>query len=117
MVDLVFEYMPDDPLPGAWGKEFPLFFFHEGGSWEKLFQIGGSPAGKGVGNHLPGCLKPGNQLSDLAWSLPIVVPVVKIGIPFTHPPLEPEDSCANHMFEDYPNRPLMWPDREGKLFG
>jgi len=35
--------------------------------------------------------------------LPILVPVYKIGIPFTHPQVEPRNSCANHMAEKHPN--------------
>ena len=92
MVHLVFEHMPDNPLPRLRRDELPLCFTQEGRGGEPLSQIGGSPAGKGVGNHVPGLLQPADQFSGLVRSLLIGVPGDQTGISFTQPPLELKDA-------------------------
>src|SRR5579859_6116794 len=103
MVELMFEHMPDNPLSRAFAEDSLLFFAQECRRWEKVPKFGGSPAGKCIGNHLPGSLKPGNQFGGCKHGRRLVVPRVpvsdgsKIGTPFTHPPLEPPDTVGNNM--------------------
>jgi hypothetical protein len=72
---LVFERMPDDPLSGTRGKKLPLFFTQKCRSGEHLSQVGGSPAGKGIGDQVLGLLKPSDQFSSSAHRLLIFIPM------------------------------------------
>src|SRR6266567_9122972 len=55
VMNVVFEHMPDNILARTCGTLFAV-------RWEDLLKIGRSPASKRILDHLPGPLKPGNQL-------------------------------------------------------
>src|SRR5437879_4610373 len=113
MVDLMFENMPDNPLPRAFAEDSLLFFAQEWWARENMPKISGSPAGKCTGNHVPGGLKSGNQFGGLKRGLLLFVRRVpvrdggKIGTPFAHPHLEPPDTVGNDMLRNHPYRPVM----------
>src|SRR5260370_14499057 len=113
MVDLMLEHIPDHPLPRAFAEESLLSFAQEGWRWETLPKISGSPAGKGIGKHVPGGLKSGNQFGGRKRGRRLVVPRVpshdggKIGTPFAHPPVEPPDTVGNEMLRNHPYLPVM----------
>src|ERR1700726_631533 len=113
MVNLMFENMPDHPLSRAFAEDSPLCFAQECWTGENLPKISGSPAGKCLGNHVPGGLQSGNQFGGLKRGRRLVVPRVpvhdggKIGTPFAHPPLEPPDTVGNEMLRNHPDRPVM----------
>src|SRR5712692_9214609 len=113
MVDLMFENMPDHPLPRAFAEKSLLSFAQECWRWETMPKISGSPAGKGLGNHVPGGLKSDNQFGGRKRGRRLVVPRVpvhdggKIGTPFAHPPVEPPDTVGNDMMRIHFDRPVM----------
>jgi hypothetical protein len=120
----MFHDMPDNPVPGV-GRfffEYPLIpepFLMRGRGRNKLFQISGSPAVKGGGDHAPALLKHGGKFSCLVhgWLVIVLVIVpVTVGISFTHPEVEPVEARTAHMLEKLADRSLMWSKREGKKF-
>ena len=60
MMYIMLKNMPDDPLTRVLRSIFAVFFVRIG-ILEDLLKIGRSPVYKGTLDHLPGCLKPGDE--------------------------------------------------------
>jgi len=114
VVEVMFNGAPDNPLTREARRLLVLHLY------ENLVQVGRCPTNESRIHHLPGGLKPTNQLGGTsrrcAWEVPFFH-WSQLSTPFAHEQVEIADTATNDMGHIFPNRAEMWSDSQGKLFG
>src|SRR5688500_9748020 len=86
---------------------------------EHVLQVSGCPASESHLDHLPGGLKPTDQLGGASRGCAPFIPCFQwshLGPRFAHDQ-EIADTTANDMSNIFTNRAQMWSDSQGEFFG